>query len=56
MSTQTIIGQDVLVSETSKILQIFKASDCEIRPHFILAGPSGNGKSLTIKTLAENHK
>lgn len=36
-----VIGQDHLVKEISKILQIFKASECKVRPHFILTGPSG---------------
>lgn len=46
-----IVGQDRLVSEVTKILEIFKASECIIRPHFILTGPSGSGKSFTIKQL-----
>lgn len=54
--TNNIIGQEVLISETNKILQIFKASDCEIRPHFILTGPSGSGKSATIQALAVEHE
>jgi len=48
-----IIGQDVLISELEKIFEIFKASECEIRPHFILTGESGSGKSFTLKSLAE---
>lgn len=51
--TQNIIGQEVLIKETKNILQIFKASECAIRPHFILTGPSGSGKSATIQALAE---
>jgi len=46
-----IIGQDKLVTDISKIIEIFKASECTIRPHFILTGPSGSGKSFTIKNL-----
>lgn len=53
MEANTIVGQNDLISEVNKIVEIFKASDCQIRPHFILTGPSGSGKSLTIKTLAE---
>lgn len=49
-----VIGQDKLLSEVTKILEIFKSSDCEIRPHFILTGPSGSGKSWTIKNIAES--
>ena len=52
---QEIIGQDVLIEESSKIFEIFKASQGEIRPHFILTGESGSGKSATIKYQAEKH-
>lgn len=51
-----IIGQQVLLDEVSKILTIFKASECAIRPHFILTGSSGSGKSWTIKNLAQEHE
>lgn len=47
----TIKGQETLIRDISKIIEIFKTSECEIRPHFILTGPSGSGKSLTIQTL-----
>lgn len=47
-----IIGQDNLVNEVEKIFQIFKASDGEIRPHFIVTGGSGSSKTYTIQTLA----
>ena len=51
-----IVGQENLEKEINKILDIFEASNCEIRPHFILTGPSGSGKSFTIKTIANNKK
>lgn len=51
----TIVGQEALTTEIEKILQIFINSDCAIRPHFILTGASGTGKSLTIKTLAQQN-
>lgn len=51
-----IIGQDQLVNEVSKIFKIFKASDCNIRPHFILTGESGSGKTFTIRSLCNEHK
>lgn len=51
-----IVGQDQLVNEISRILTIFKSSNCQIRPHFILTGPSGSGKTFTIKTLTEMHE
>lgn len=50
---EIIIGQENLVSEIQKIFNIFKHSDAEVRPHFILTGPSGSSKTYTIKTLAE---
>ena len=53
---EKIIGQDSLITEISKIFNIFKSSDCELRPHFILTGESGSGKSFTIKTLCEENE
>lgn len=41
------------IESIRKILTIFKTSEAEIRPHFILTGPSGSGKSHTIGVLAE---
>lgn len=46
MSTPTV---DTL----RRILKIFQTSEAAIRPHFILTGPSGSGKSHTIELLAE---
>jgi len=46
-----IKGQKDLVKDISKIFNIFKASDSEIRPHFILTGVSGSGKSFTIASI-----
>lgn len=51
-----VIGQENLLNEVSKVLEIFKASECKIRPHFILTGSSGSGKSFTIKNLAIKHE
>lgn len=51
-----IIGQDKLITEVEKIFNIFKASECVIRPHFILTGGSGSGKSFTIKNLTQQHE
>ena len=51
-----IVGQEEIISEIDKILDIFKASECEIRPHFILTGPSGSGKSYIIKNIAEEYE
>lgn len=49
-----IIGQTQLTKEITKIFKIFKASNSEIRPHFILTGPSGSGKSFTIASLCDS--
>lgn len=46
-----IVGQEKLTTEVNKIFNIFKSSECLIRPHFILTGSSGSGKSFTIKNL-----
>lgn len=51
-----IIGQDKLIKEISRIFEIFKSSECAIRPHFILTGSSGSGKSFTIQTLTQEHE
>ena len=40
--------QEQLIKETSHIVEIFKASEDEIQPHFVVTGPSGSGKSHTI--------
>jgi len=50
-----IIGQDILIKEVSKIFNIFKSSNCLIRPHFILTGGSGSGKSFIIKTMTQQN-
>lgn len=55
-NTTKIVGQNDLLNEVSKILEIFKASECKIRPHFILTGQSGSGKSFTIKNLAQQQE
>ncbi len=44
--------QKNLEKQLNKIIDIFKSSDAEIRPHFVLTGPSGTGKSHIIKALA----
>ena len=42
------------IGQMSKILEIFKASEGEIRPHCIITGPSGSGKTFTLTQLCEN--
>lgn len=48
-----IVGQDKLIKEINRIFQVFVNSNCKIRPHFILTGESGSGKSFTVKQLCE---
>lgn len=43
-----------VVSELRKVIDIFKASEGEIRPHFVLTGPSGSGKSYTVESLVND--
>lgn len=50
-----IIGQDVLVGQVEKVLKIFKGSECEIKPHFILIGPSGSSKTHIIRNLTDEY-
>ena len=52
--TTTVKGQKELIKELSKVMEIFKASNAEIRPHFVLTGESGSGKSFTIASLAQS--
>ena len=49
-----VIGQSNLTKEITKVLKIFKASETQIRPHFMLTGPSGSGKSFTIASLCNS--
>ena len=52
-----LVGQEQTLKETknatSRIIEIFKASNGEIKPHFILTGPSGSGKSHLMKYLSQ---
>jgi len=48
--------QKPLANEIEKIIKIFKASEGEIRPHFILTGSSGSGKTHIIKSLSVQQK
>jgi ATP-dependent protease Clp ATPase subunit len=51
-----IIGQEKLTTELEKIFSIFEASEGTIKPHFILTGESGSGKTFTINNLAVKYK
>ncbi len=51
---ETITGQEKLVKEITRIFEIFKTSETTIRPHFVLTGASGSGKSFTIASLCDS--
>jgi len=51
-----IVGQTKLVNELDKIFSIFEASEGTIKPHFILTGESGSGKTFAINNLAVKYK
>lgn len=48
--------QEVVMKQLTRVVSIFVASECAIRPHFMLVGPSGSGKSHLVQKLAEDHK
>lgn len=50
---KVVIGQELLVKELVNIFDIFKTSDCEIRPHHFVTGSSGSGKTITISTICK---
>lgn len=43
-------------AQLNRLFEIFKGSQAELRPHFILTGPSGSGKSYIINELAQKHE
>lgn len=43
------------VDQINEIFRVFKASDGKIRPHFILTGPSGSGKSFNVLQKCGEH-
>jgi len=46
-------NQEKTISSIRRVMEIFKHSQGEIRPHFFLTGSSGSGKSFTIQSLCE---
>ena len=36
-----------------RVFGVFKDSNCEIRPHSILSGPTGSGKSHLVQLVAK---
>ena len=45
--------QDAVIKKVKRVMEIFKNSEAEIRPHFILTGPSGSGKSHTVQYMVQ---
>lgn len=45
--------QDVVKQQLSRVIEVFNASEGNLRPHLILTGPSGSGKSHIVQTLAD---
>ncbi len=52
-TTTSLEEQQIVLKKMQNITRIFKSSEGEIRPHFILTGPSGSGKSFLTEQLAE---
>lgn len=48
--------QQLVLDNLNRVAQIFKSSAGKIRPHFILTGPSGSGKSHLMQHLAAEHE
>ena len=46
--------QENTIKSIERIMEIFKNSEGKIKPHYILTGPSGSGKSYALQSLAEN--
>lgn len=51
--TEKIVGQEEVINKLNKLIEIFRNSIGEIRPHFILTGESGNSKTYIVKELAK---
>lgn len=45
--------QKIVEDKLRRIFEVFIASEGAVRPHFMLTGPSGSGKSYIIKALAD---
>ncbi|MBP94192.1 MAG: hypothetical protein CMC55_08760 [Flavobacteriaceae bacterium] len=52
----SIPEQAHILKQLNTVFQTYKSSKAEIRPHFMLTGPSGSGKSVNIQALAKQHK
>lgn len=41
------------IKQIRRVLEIFQSSEGEVRPHCVVTGPSGSGKSHTLQSLSE---
>jgi ATP-dependent protease Clp ATPase subunit len=55
-TSTTTSSNAAAINDIRRILKIFKTSNGIIRPHHILTGPSGSGKSHTLLALADELK
>ncbi len=46
---------ELAIKQMDEVFRVFSASKAIIRPHFILTGPSGSGKSFNVLALADAH-
>lgn len=51
-SMAVLAEQKIVTDKLQRIFDVFAHSQAEIRPHFIMTGPSGSGKSHIIQKLA----
>lgn len=56
MSLFSVEEQAEVVNQLSTVFETFKKSRGKIRPHFMLTGSSGTGKSANIEALAKHFK
>lgn len=47
--------QQEVLDQLNRVMQIYRTSEGVIRPHFMLTGPSGSGKSHIAQHLADEH-
>lgn len=47
-------SQERISTQIKHLMGVFLKSEAEIRPHFMLTGPSGSGKSFLTKMIAED--